>query len=163
MNITHKQARALGIGHLIGPIGPTCRRAKRSGLLIPLRSADAHESGPWQFSLSELPGNFNEFAGRHWSVKNRVKNRTRCAVGVACFADGVPRATGRRRVSIALELPAGRTAPDHDNLLKTLWDALTACGAIVDDSPEWIEGGGYTIEIGEKVLTVVTLEKVGQL
>lgn len=68
----------------------------------------------------------------------------------------MPKATGRRRVSVSVD--CHKTPPDADNVLKSLLDALTACGLVIDDSPAWCELGTVAVARGPRDRTVVTLE-----
>lgn len=135
-------------------------RGKRTASATLLREAKPGETGPW---IVEIPGwvppSINRYHHGHWAERSRVKKRAGRTVSEACFLAGVPRATTRRRLSIRLTLPRGRKAPDEDNIGKALRDGLTACGAIVDDAPEWIETGTYATETGE-LKTTLTLEDV---
>lgn len=120
----------------------------------------AHSPGPW---VVEIPGwvppSWNPTLGRHWSVGAKVKKRVAHVVAVACLVAQVPKATTRRRLSIHLSLPRGRKAPDEDNIGKALRDALSACGAIRDDAPEWVESGPYTQSVGS-LGTILRLEEI---
>lgn len=78
-------------------------------------------------------------------------------VGGYFLKSGVPAATGRRRVSIALRTPRPGRFPDHSNLLKALEDGLTACGAIIDDGDEYLKTGDYYPSRGPQ-LTIIILE-----
>lgn len=120
----------------------------------------AHSPGPW---VVEIPGwvppSLNTYLGQHWSVGAKVKKRVAHVVAVACLVAQVPKATTRRRLSVHLSLPRGRKAPDEDNIGKALRDALTACGAIHDDAPEWVESGPYTQSVGP-LGTILRLEEI---
>lgn len=102
------------------------------------------------------PVGLNLLLRSHWGKRARLKRLDRETVAVYALNARVPRATGRRRVSVAVTTAA--TPPDADNLLKSLLDALTACGLIVDDSPEWCELGAVAVARGKADRTVVTLE-----
>lgn len=125
----------------------------------PLRGAEPGETGPWEI---ELPGwrppSLNRYVSQDWRVRRRLKMETTERVAEACVLRRIPRATRKRRVSIRLAVPSGRH-PDHDNLTKALYDGLTACGALVDDGPEWVETGRYDALRGP-LKTVVILEDV---
>jgi hypothetical protein len=66
-----------------------------------------------------------------------LKKADRQLVGGYALAQRIPRAAGRRRVSLVITLAPGRRAPDPDVVWKSLLDALTACGLLVDDSARW--------------------------
>lgn len=125
-----------------------------------LREARPGETGPW---IVEIPGwcppSINRYYHGHWAERARTKKRAAETVAAACLAAGPPLAATKRRLSIRLTLPKGRRAPDEDNIGKALRDGLTACGALVDDSPEWCETGAYEIDRGP-LKTTLTLEDV---
>lgn len=108
------------------------------------------------------PCSDNRLVGAHWS---RVRARKRIdADMVAAYAlrDRVPRATGRRRVGLRVEVPPSRgTPPDPTNLLKSCLDALVKAGLLVDDSGQWCEVLPPVVTAGEALVTRITLEDVG--
>jgi hypothetical protein len=65
----------------------------------------------------------------------------------------VPRATGRRRVTVWVAKKGPR--PDGTNLWKSLADGLVNVGLLVDDSAEWFEAG--PIEVAKADVTSTTL------
>ena len=80
-------------------------------------------------------------------------------VAVYCHQAGVPKASGKRRVSVTILQPASTPGrmPDPDNLLKSLLDALVQAGMLVDDSSKWLTQG--KVEILREP-TVAALETV---
>lgn len=102
------------------------------------------------------PVGLNLLLRSHWGKRARLKRLDRETVAVHALAQRVPRATARRRVSVSVE--CHKTPPDADNLLKSLLDALTACGLIIDDSPAWCELGAVAVARGARDRTIVTLE-----
>ncbi len=99
----------------------------------------------------------------HWSVGHRLKRDAAAVVAVALLlaAPPVPRATGRRRVGVAVTVSGRSGLPDPDNLWKVLLDALVAHGLVVDDSSAWCELGGVTVGRAAARRTVITLEDIG--
>jgi hypothetical protein len=108
-----------------------------------------------------LPALLNQYVGRHWSVGYDLKTRDKGIVAVAAYNAMIPRATGRRRVSVCLVVGPRKRTPDGDSVLKSLLDALVACGALKNDSKEWCELGAVTFARGKRTETVVTLEDIG--
>jgi hypothetical protein len=78
-------------------------------------------------------------AGRHWSIGARLKAADRAMVAIHCRLVGVPKAEGKRRVSLLIGLEKGQRGGDVDAYWLSLLDALKACGAIRNDSREWAE------------------------
>lgn len=102
------------------------------------------------------PVGLNLLLRSHWAKRARLKRLDRETVAVYALALGVPKATGRRRVSVSVE--CCKSPPDADNVLKSLLDALTHCGLVIDDSPAWCELGTVAVARGPRDRTVVTLE-----
>jgi hypothetical protein len=99
----------------------------------------------------------NELIYVHWSKARRRKRADVRQLVVAGLAYGVPRATGRRRLTLTIRQATG-PFPDDTAPLKSLWDALKHAGLIVDDSREWLEMvWPPTFERGPKG-TVIVLE-----
>lgn len=71
---------------------------------------------------------------------------------------GVPRATGRRRLTVHVR----KRGPlvDGANLNKSLRDALVQVGLLVDDSAEWLEGSDPVVERGKVTSTTIILEDI---
>ena len=102
------------------------------------------------------PVSLNRLLRAHWARRRALKRLDRDLVALHALALGVPRAAGRRRVTVRVE--ARGTPPDPDAALKSLLDALVACGQLIDDSGEWCELGPPTAVRGREDRTVVTLE-----
>ena len=129
---------------------------KRGSSVILLREAEPGEIGPWVVLIPGWqPPSLNRYLYRHWTETSKAKRDVIAVVGAACLAAGIPRATKRRRVSVSLTKKGHR--PDHDNITKALYDGLKACGAILDDGPDWCETGRYEVGRGE-LKTTLTLE-----
>lgn len=105
-----------------------------------------------------LPVSVNALLALHWSKRSRLKSADAAVVAAMCNHHGVPKATGKRRVSVTFRQSRGRFA-DEDNRKKSLLDSLVACGRLVDDSPAWCEQGGVATERGPN-RTVIVLEDV---
>ncbi len=107
-----------------------------------------------------LPPSVNTLLTRHWAAAGKLKKRAYRVVSVACLVAQVPKAKGKRRVSIVATMgPRGRLR-DADGLWKVILDALKACGAIVDDGPRWVELGQIWVERAKERSTCITLEDI---
>lgn len=75
---------------------------------------------------------------------------------IAVYGLKVPKATGKRRVSLIWTLGKGGKRVDEDNTQKSILDALVACGLLRDDSAKWLEWGGVTFNrAATKALTII--------
>lgn len=115
----------------------------------------------WEIAIAGwVPPSLNRLVYRHWAAARRIKKAAMEVVILHCHVAGVPRATGRRRVSVAVTVKQKSHAIDPDNALKVLLDALVRAGVLVDDSARWCELGPVTVAVGAKGtrLTVEDLE-----
>jgi hypothetical protein len=103
----------------------------------------------------------NRVRGRHWSVEHRAKRFAAEVLAAEALAQGVPRATGRRRVRLRLTgWPKGRL-PDGDAFDKILLDSLVRAGLLLDDDAKGLEGRmGVELARGPGDKTEITLEDV---
>ena len=108
------------------------------------------------------PSKLNEYLGRHWSVKHRLKRHDAVMVGWYARAAAIPPATGKRRVSLVITLAPRQRAFDVDAPWKSLLDALTGAGLLVDDSPRWCELGTVEFIRGPARRTEIFLEDLTQ-
>lgn len=104
------------------------------------------------------PVRLNMLVGWYWAKINRLKRSD--AVVVACHvrAANVPRAGGKRRVGLIITLGPHQRGGDPDAYWKSTLDALTEAGAIVDDSPAYVELAPVEYEHGNGPATTITLE-----
>ena len=118
----------------------------------------------WRVTIANyLPPRINEWDGRRWAVRARIKKTCYEMIASYVLMADVPKATSRRRVSLELTIgPLGR-GMDPDAFLKATLDALVACGALVDDSARWCELGTPTVERGPEPRTVIVLEDVDEV
>jgi hypothetical protein len=104
-----------------------------------------------------LPARANEFIGRHWAAKYKLRKADDEVVAAYCLAAGVPPAAGQRRVSLEITL-GPRMRCDADCFWKSTLDALVACGALVDDDSKYCVLGPVNIDRDYEMATVIELE-----
>jgi len=170
MGYSYEQAKKLGIGHLHpnAPGNKPERNAKRRQADSLAVQFTAHKDapttpegpGPWEIVIERwTPPSVNELLHVHWAKANRIKKGAAELIAYACREAGVPRATGKRRVSMVIYYPRMDHAIDPDNAWKAVNDALKHAGAIVDDRAEFLELGPCVPLKGRK-RTVIRLERV---
>lgn len=106
-----------------------------------------------------LPARANQLMRCHWQVRRRLRRQDDDVIALHCIQLGVPMAGGKRRVSLSVTL-APRQRVDPDCFWKSVLDALTNCGRLVDDDYRYVELGPVTIGTGPARKTVITLEDV---
>jgi Holliday junction resolvase RusA-like endonuclease len=104
------------------------------------------------------PTTLNRLLGCHWANAYRRKKADQKIVAAMAKAQKVPRAIGKRRVSLTITLCPRQRSPDKDAWWKSLLDALVACGLLKDDSPRWCDLGTVEYERGKQRCTTVVLE-----
>ena len=124
---------------------PAQRHARRFSVLI----------GRWH------PTPLNQLLGSHHMVAARLKASDAAIVFGELFAAGVPAARAKRRVSLILTLGKGQRACDPDAYFKSAHDALVGCGALVDDSRQWVELIPVEFIRGDEKATRIILEDIG--
>lgn len=103
------------------------------------------------------PARLNQLLGRHWGAAARLKRRDRDLVYLEALRQGVPPARGRRRVSLLVTLGPKQRAGDPDAYWKSLLDALTHAGLLLDDNRQGVELGDVAFARGACRRTEVTL------
>jgi hypothetical protein len=132
---------------------------RRSAVLLP--DAPPGDTGPWEVTIPDWhPLSLNQMIGFNKFVVTRRKHKDAGLVGAACLLAGVPRATGKRRVTLTITLGPRQKGRDPDAWHKSTCDSLTSCGALVDDSREWVELPPVQYERGERRSTRITLEDI---
>jgi Holliday junction resolvase RusA-like endonuclease len=104
------------------------------------------------------PASLNKLMKGHWSNGHWLKKVDRAMV--AAYATGVPKAEGKRRVSLHIVLDKGQRAPDPDAYQKSCLDALVHAGVLVDDNRQYSEIAPVTFSRNPKGWgTIITLEE----
>jgi hypothetical protein len=106
-----------------------------------------------------LPCRLNQLLG-HWSTRRRLKKADRETVGLYARMAGIPRAKGKRRVSLVLTLAPRQRAGDPDAYWKTVCDSLVEAGLLVDDNRQGCELGSVVFRRGRQKATTIILEDV---
>jgi hypothetical protein len=117
----------------------------------------------WQFIIPDYhPPAANDWVGRHWGVKHRLRSLLTELLIVYAKLAGVPPATGQRRVRLHLTgWPGLRTLPDLDAFDKLFLDALKQARLIVDDNAAGLaERLVVTLARDAIDCTIVTLEDI---
>lgn len=104
------------------------------------------------------PKSLNELFGMHYMKRWRTKWMDRDLVHAYVSAHRIPPATGKRRVSLDIELVRPDRVMDPDNVWKHLLDHLVGCCALVDDDPEHVELGTVRQAWGSRRQTTIILE-----
>ncbi len=87
------------------------------------------------------PALLNELVGWHWTRVHRRKKADRDAIRAAALEQGVPRATGKRRVSLWVYLGFRQRTFDKDAPWKSLLDGLVQAQLLVDDNSRYVLQG----------------------
>lgn len=104
-----------------------------------------------------VPTTLNVLMRGRLRVRMQKARADRELIGYYALWSGIPKATGKRRVSLHVTAQKGRL-PDPDGLLKGALDSLVACGLLLDDDAARCELGAVTVVRGAKRETVFILE-----
>ncbi len=107
------------------------------------------------------PVSLNEIVGRNKYAIHRIKKNDREMVGTYAANCVIPKATGKRRVSLEIVLGPRQRQHDPDALFKVLLDSLKQCRRLVDDSPKWCELGAVTYRRDGEPGTTIVLTDCG--
>lgn len=107
------------------------------------------------------PTTLNALLEVHWAKAGRLKRGDAELVAYYLKIAGVTAATRKRRLTYTIVYkagPGGRADSDaHD---KSFRDALTLCGALVDDSPKWLDAEKPLRDTGPRKETRIILEDI---
>lgn len=104
------------------------------------------------------PARLNQLLAGHWSRGHRFKKADRQIVALAARCQKIPPALGKRRVSLVIVLGPRQRAGDPDAYWKSLLDALTHSGLLVDDNRQGVELGPVEFRRGRERATEILLE-----
>lgn len=114
----------------------------------------------WTIVINRPSPSLNDFKGKHWGGQYRIKNAWAWAIRASPGFLSIPKATGKRRLTIERH---GR-AMDLDNLIGgakcCITDNLRHLGLLVDDDPAHLDIQGRCVALprGGKSYTVLILE-----
>lgn len=109
------------------------------------------------------PATLNQIMRGHWARGAAMKKADRQMVGTYAHYAGIPKATGKRRLTVEVVLGPRHRPCDEDAFAKSLRDACVCAGLLVDDCTKWLEPGPVTQRRpakGEEWGTLITLEDV---
>ena len=103
------------------------------------RRIEPAPAGKWTLVIPGFtPTRDNQLIYVHWATARRLKRHDANVIARAAVAYGVPKATGRRRVTLTVQ-SRFRRLPDDTAYLKSALDGLVHAGLLVDDSREWMD------------------------
>jgi hypothetical protein len=105
------------------------------------------------------PARLNQLLG-HWARAHRLKKTDGEIIALHAHLAGIPRASGRRRVSLTITLAPRQRAGDPDCYWKSALDGLVRAGLLVDDNRQNVELGPVEFDRGPARATTVLLEEV---
>lgn len=103
------------------------------------------------------PSRLNQLMGCHWGKSARLKKSDRDIVWASAMLAKTPKATGRRRVDLVIDVARGQRRPDRDAWWKSTLDALVGAGLLVDDSPSWCVPGRVDYRRRDRIRTAIVL------
>lgn len=98
------------------------------------------------------PAPLNKLVNSHWATAHKLKKRDKKEIFYA--SRHISAANSKRKVEVIIELAKGKRACDPDAYFKSLGDALTAAGMLVNDSYKWVEWMPVKYERGVTKTTV---------
>jgi hypothetical protein len=104
------------------------------------------------------PARLNQWDGRHWARRHRMKRADLELVALLARSAGIPPAKGKRRVSLRLTLAPRQRAADPDAFWKSTLDALVHAGLLLDDNRQHVELGDVTFARGPVRRTDIVLD-----
>ena len=106
------------------------------------------------------PTPLNRLFGSHWATASRMKKADAAIIAIYCRA--IPKATGKRRLSVEIVLKPKQRRCDPDAYHKSLCDALVKAKCLVNDSSHYVELSPVQYERGtdREWGTKLTLENI---
>jgi hypothetical protein len=104
------------------------------------------------------PHRLNQLLSCHWATRGRLKRQDREMIGTYALLAGIPKAKGKRRVSLLITLGPRQRGADPDAYWKSLLDALVHAGLLVHDSPKWCDLAPVRFQRGRRRQTAIRIE-----
>ncbi len=95
----------------------------------------------------------------HWFA-HRLKKRDRLWIELEAKSQGIVPAAGKRLVKLIVTMAPKQRCPDPDAWQKSIGDALTHAGLILDDNHKWVEWCPVVYQRGEFREMAILLEDV---
>ena len=105
------------------------------------------------------PSRDNELEQGHWRTKHKLKSADATMIATYAKAADIPKATGKRRVSLQITLGYRQRKADPLAYCKSLLDALKRCGMLIDDSGKFMEWGGCEYNRNGEARTTIILDE----
>jgi len=119
------------------------------------------QGGRWTVVMDGwTPPTVNALMRGHWATRARIKKAAVNRVVAAMRAAGVPAATGKRRVTIAVEYGNRGHLSDPDNVPKAVLDGLKRAAVLIDDTAEWCDCPTATVARGDGKRTTLVIEDI---
>ncbi len=99
----------------------------------------------------------NAMMGQHWAKVAKMKKADRQWVGTYAMLRDIPKALGKRRVSLEVVITGRQQETDPDSLWKSALDSLVHTRLLVDDSPRYCELGTVTYRRNGELGTTIVL------
>lgn len=110
----------------------------------------------YTFEIPGHPARLNQLLAGRWQA-SRLKARDRRTVALAARLAGIPPATGKRRVELAITLGPRQRGGDKDAYWKSTLDALVRAGLLTDDNRQGVELAPVAYDRGPAPRSTITL------
>ena len=115
----------------------------------------------WTITIPDfIPARVNDLYSGHWTKRRALKKNDAEIIGGYALKAGVPKATGKRRVSLTITLTPKMRGHDPDAFFKSVLDSLVHCCVLAEDNSRACELGPVTFERGKRKQTVITVEDI---
>lgn len=102
------------------------------------------------------PARTNELLSNRFKA-GRLKKRDRTRIAYYARSQGIPKAKGKRRITLRITLEGRQRKVDQDGYWKSTLDACVKAGLLIDDQEQWVELMPLEYDSGESK-TIIILE-----